>query len=324
MSGIAGSTANSGNEPSEDELGPADLAGGPPGPSARPGGAIDRSGRLGRLGAARPPTSRREVLRDIGSVLSAAAIMPVMSSADPARRLTDGSAGGDGHGGGIGSMLVPAYFHPVHAPAAWATLTDPRLLAVVLNINDGPGDAREPEFVTAVSAIEAAGGTITGYVDAGFGARSVADMETAARRYRDWYGVADVFLDQVPAGAATLETYRTISGRLRVKGAEFIVFNHGVYPDPGYAAIADLLVTFEGPWPAYQLMDAPPAWATALPAWRFCHLVYGAPTGALDEAVRLAGERGVGVLYVTDGQGVNPWNGLPGYFDREVSLVCGG
>jgi hypothetical protein len=262
-----------------------------------------------------PPASRREVLRDIGSVLSAAAIMPVMPSPRRGRR----AAGG----GGPGTMLVPAYFHPSQAPGDWSSLSDRRLLAVVLNVRDGPGDAQEAEFVSAVSGIEAAGGTVTGYVDAGYGARSVADVETAARRYRDWYGVADVFLDQVPAGSATLDTYRTIAARLRAKGAEFLVFNHGVYPDPGYAAVADLLVTFEGPWSAYQLMDAPPAWAAALPAWRFCHLVYGVPPSALDQAVGLAGERGVGVLYVTDGQGANPWDGLPGYFDREVTLVCG-
>jgi hypothetical protein len=143
----------------------------------------------------------------------------------------------------------------------------------------------------------------------------------AARRFRNWYGVADVFLDQVPAGPDTLDTYRAIGAELRDKGAEFIVFNHGVYPDPGYAEVADLLVTFEGPWSAYQLMDAPPSWACTLPARRLCHLVYGVPTQALDQAVSLARARGAGVLYVTDGQGVNPWNGLPGYFDRELILV---
>jgi hypothetical protein len=268
------------------------------------------------------------VLRDLGSMLSAAAILPVMSSPDPARLAdggapsTDGRAAGE-KGGGLGSILVPAYFHPAQLPDAWSALTDPRLLAVVLNIADGPGHGREPAFAAAVAGIEAAGGTVTGYVDAGYGARSVAEMETAARLYRDWYEVADVFLDQVPAGAATLATYQAVGARLRAKGAEFIVFNHGVYPDSGYAAVADLLVTFEGPWAAYRLMEAPPAWAATLPSWRFCHLVYDVPADALDQAVRLAGERGVGVLYVTDGQGANPWNGLPGYFDREVTLVCG-
>jgi hypothetical protein len=311
MSGIAGNSASSGSEPPEDGAGWANPAGGSPG----------------------PPASRREVLRDLGGMLSVAAILPVMSSLDPVRPggggapSTGGRVAGDlgagDLGGGLGSMLVPAYFHPAQLPAAWSALTDPRLLAVVLNIADGPGHGREPAFAAAAASIEAAGGTVTGYVDAGYGARSVAEMETAARLYRDWYEVADVFLDQVPAGAATLPTYQAVGARLRARGAEFIVFNHGVYPDAGYAAIADLLITFEGPWAAYQQMEPPPAWAASLPPWRFCHLVYGVPADALDQAVRLAGERRVGVLYVTDGQGANPWNGLPGYFDREVTLVCG-
>jgi hypothetical protein len=271
-----------------------------------------------------PATSRRAVLRDFGSVLSAAAIMPMVSTSSPLSYAA--SSPGFHHrdgGGNLSSMLVPAYFHPAQFPAEWSALTDPRLLAVVLNVNDGPGDARESEFVSAVSGIEAAGGTLTGYVDAGFGARSPDEMRAAARRYRDWYGVADIFLDQVPAGAEGLGAYRELGAQFRERGAGFIVFNHGVYPDPGYAAIADLLVTFEGPWSAYQLMDAPPLWAAALPAWRFCHLVYDVPQPALDQAVRLADQRGAGVLYVTDGQGVNPWNGLPGYFARELTLVCG-
>jgi hypothetical protein len=281
--------------------------------SEPPAGSMDAEGQGGT------PASRRDVLRDIGSVLSAAAIMPVIPSSPHHAHRAAALAGG----GELSTMLVPAYFHPAQSAAGWSSLADPRLLAVVLNVDDGPGDAREAQFVSAVAAIEAAGGTITGYVDAGFGARSITDMQTAARHYQDWYGVSDIFLDQVPAGPATLDVYRTAAATLRAKGATFLVFNHGVYPDPGYAAIADLLVTFEGPWSAYQLMGAPPAWATALPAWRFCHLVYGVPETALEQAVSLAGQRGVGVLYVTDGQGVNPWNGLPGYFDREVSLVCG-
>ncbi|HEX6473351.1 MAG TPA: spherulation-specific family 4 protein [Streptosporangiaceae bacterium] len=269
-------------------------------------------------------TSRRAVLRDFGSVLSAAAIMPMVSTSPLSASSLSSAAGYHGGGGGnLSSMLVPAYFHPAQFPAEWAALADPRLLGVVLNVNDGPGDAREPEFVSAVFGIEAAGGTVTGYVDAGFGARSEDEMRAAARRYRDWYGVADIFLDQVPAGAATLDAYRALGAQLRDRGTDFLVFNHGVYPDPGYAAVADLLVTFEGPWSAYQVMDAPPAWAAALPAWRFCHLVYDVPPPMLDQAVRLADQRGAGVLYVTDGQGVNPWNGLPGYFDRELTLVCG-
>jgi hypothetical protein len=285
----------------------------PPGQGG-PGADLVAGPLPGQVAGPRAP--RGVAPRDFGGVLSAATIMPVMPSAKSARR---GGIDGDG----LSSVLVPAYFRPGLFPAEWAALSDPRLLAVVLNVDDGPGDSCEPEFVSVASGIAAAGSTVIGYVDAGYGARSIAEIETAARRHRNWYGVAGIFLDQVPAGSRTLGRYRAVGARLRAEGAEFIVFNHGVYPDPGYADVADLLVTFEGPWTAYQLMDAPPAWARGLPAWQFCHLVYGVPATALDEAVALADERGAGVLYVTDRQGVHSWNGLPGYFAQELTLVCG-
>jgi hypothetical protein len=131
--------------------------------------------------AAKPATSRREVLRDLGSVLSAAAIIPIVPGYESAHHAGNPLAGAHRTGGSDGrgdlsSVLVPAYFPPAQFPVQWSALTDTRILAVVLNVDDGPGDAPMPEFVSAVSAIEAAGGTVTGYVDAGFGARSVTEM----------------------------------------------------------------------------------------------------------------------------------------------------
>jgi hypothetical protein len=88
-----------------------------------------------------------------------------------------------------------------------------------------------------------------------------------------------------------------------------------VHPDPGYASLADLLVTFEGPWPAYTRMRQP-EWATRLPARRLCHLVYAVPPGAYESVVGLARRNNAGVVYVTDGDGANPWGRLSRYFER--------
>lgn len=213
------------------------------------------------------------------------------------------------------TALVPAYFHPALFPGEWVRLADPRLSAVVLNVYNGPGSAREPVFASAVDRVLAAGGRVTGYIDTAYGARSCADIEADARRYRDWYGVTDVFLDQVAAEPEALGTYQRISEELRARGAGFVVGNHGVHPDPGYASLADLLVTFEGPWPAYTRMRQP-EWATRLPARRLCHLVYAVPPGAYASVVRLARRNNAGVVYVTDGDGANPWGRLSRYFER--------
>lgn len=258
-----------------------------------------------------PSASLREVLRDLGAVLSATAVMPV------AHEVLDDCLDWPS------AALVPAYFHPAERSADWAALRDPRLLAVVLNVHNGPGAAPDPAFAAVVAGIEAAGGTVVGYVDTDYGARPITEIETECERYRDWYGVADVFLDQVPTEADALPEYARLAAALRAAAAEFIVFNHGAYPDPGYAAVADLLVTFEGPWQAYRQLGPPPAWTRRLRVGRFCHLVYAVPPEDLDAALDQAGRSSAGVVYLTDGNGANPWGGLPGYFTQELARIDG-
>jgi hypothetical protein len=271
--------------------------------------------------------SRRKVLRDVGKMTSAAVVMPALlgaggSGSDGASEggASDSASEGGSDGDGPDAMLVPAYFHPAHFPDEWARLADPRLMAVVLNVHNGPGSARDPEFAATVARIERAGGTVVGYIDTAYGARPAAEIEAEARRYREWYGVADVFLDQVSAEPEALGAYRRICAGLRARKAEFLVFNHGVHPDPGYAEVADLLVTFEGPWAAYEQVR-PPAWTRELPAGRLCHLVYAVPPEACDSTLRLARRHNAGIAYVTDGDGANPWGGLSGYFERALALM---
>ncbi|MFD0539850.1 spherulation-specific family 4 protein [Actinomadura luteofluorescens] len=168
--------------------------------------------------------------------------------------------------GGVGlasSVAVLAYFHP--GAGYWTDLADPRLGAVVLNVDSGAGTVRDSGFADVAHRTSAAGVRLAGYVDTAYGHRPPAEIEEEVRRYRLWYGVRAVFLDQVPAMPEHVLRYRRIVAGVRARGARHVVLNHGVYPDEAYARLADLLVTFEGPWSAYRHVRAP-AWATRLPA----------------------------------------------------------
>ncbi|MEV7174968.1 spherulation-specific family 4 protein, partial [Streptomyces sp. NPDC093224] len=130
---------------------------------------------------------------------------------------------------------------------------------------------------------------------------------------RDWYATDGAFLDQASADPELLPHYGRLAVAARAAGARTLVLNHGVHPHPGYARLADLLVTFEGPWDAYREAESVPSWTADHPARRFCHLVYAVPPGAL--AARLAGElaaeRGAGVHCAVPGTGPHPWGTLP-------------
>jgi hypothetical protein len=223
----------------------------------------------------------------------------------------------------VPEVIVPAYFHPERAAADWQALSVWRPRAVVFNVDSGPGAVCEPGFAAVAAATIAAGVPLLGYVDTRYGCRPSAQVLAEVLRYREWYGVQGVFLDQVSAGRDQLARYQRMAAAVREEGIGPVVLNHGTYPDAGYADLAELLVTFEGPWHAYERLCAP-SWAMRLPASRFCHLVYGAPRSVLGRALRRAARCNASVVYVTDREGANPWNGLPEYFADELSLSTGG
>lgn len=207
---------------------------------------------------------------------------------------------------------VPAYFHPERATDAWRRLlaNPPRL--AVLNIDAGPGAAKDAAYPPVISRLVAAGTEVLGYVDTDFGLRSVAEVRADLRSYRAWYGLRGVFLDQVAACEDRLGHYREVVEGVRGT----LVLNPGVYPDPGYADLADVLVTFEGPLSAYRAMRVP-AWARGLARGRFCHLIHDVPSRAFEPTLRRA-VRHAGTVYVTDRTGTQPWGDLPAYYGRPV------
>ncbi|MFD7812069.1 spherulation-specific family 4 protein [Streptomyces sp. NPDC059785] len=210
------------------------------------------------------------------------------------------------------SLLIPLYVHPAEDPGAWHRLITAadRTYAVVLNPANGPGTGPDPAFTAAAEALRSAGARLLGYVDAGYGTRSPAAIADDVTRHQEWYGTDGCFLDRATAGAAELSACKRLVQAVRRLGAAPVVLNPGVHPAPGYARVADLLVTFESHWSTYVAAFSRPEWTARHPPERFCHLVYGVPEALVPLAVRTARERGAGVCGPVTGEPPNPWAGL--------------
>lgn len=207
------------------------------------------------------------------------------------------------------NLLVPLYVHPSDDPGAWHRLIEAAAgtYAVVLNPASGPGAVPDPAFAAAAGALRTAGARLLGYVDTDYGTRDPAEVEADVVRHREWYGTDGCFLDQVPALPDELPAVRRLVRSVRRLGAAPVVLNPGVHPAPGYARLADLLVTFEGHWSAYVSAFSRPEWTARHPPERFCHLVYGVPEALVPLAVRTAADRGAGVAGPVTGELPNPW-----------------
>lgn len=217
-------------------------------------------------------------------------------------------------------FVIPAYFHPTDDPGGWHALTalGPKLAFAILNPDSGPGAAVDARYFDPVAAIRAAGGDVIGYVDTGYGRRPGSAVLRDLAAYRAWYGLRGSFLDQVPTGREHLAHYRRLITAARRIGIDAITLNPGVTPDPEYAELADMVITFEGPWVAYGdhvVAD----WTRRYPPERFGHLVHSTPVDRLASVLDIARERRAGAVYATELTGANPWGSLSAQFGHVTA-----
>jgi hypothetical protein len=206
------------------------------------------------------------------------------------------------------NVLLPLYVYPADDPEAWAGAA--RLGAgttVIINVHNGPGERYDAAYGYASAALTAAGVPMLGYVDLDYAARPLDAVHADIAGWR-WYPVGGVFFDRVPSGGPELGWVR----RATAPANGFVVLNPGTRPHPGYAAAADLVCTYEGPWPRYRATPAEADWPNA------AHLVYGVPAAELDAAARRLYRR-VRHGLVSDLAGANPYRGLPASLRRCVA-----
>lgn len=217
-------------------------------------------------------------------------------------------------------QLVPAYFAP-GTPGGWDALlagTPPGVATVIVNPANGPGTAPDPRYAEVLDAVRKKDIEVVGYVHTRFGTRPAAEVTADMERYREWYGIEGIFMDEASSLAADVPYYRDLAAR--VDGTA--ILNPGRVPDEAYAEVADIVVSFEGPRTAYA--DATfPEWTTEHDARRFAHLVYEAAGVAPGTVERLAAERHAANVYVTDDTGANPWDTLPAFNAAAAEALAG-
>src|SRR5207302_896442 len=75
-------------------------------------------------------------------------------------------------------IVVPAYFYagPLWTSMNWAAGRVP--LVAIMNPNSGPGLTQDPQYVTAVNNLRAAGGKVIGYVSTSYTTRATNAVKT--------------------------------------------------------------------------------------------------------------------------------------------------
>jgi hypothetical protein len=225
-------------------------------------------------------------------------------------------------------LLVPAYFYPAGAGLAqWDRLLgvpDPAAVVVIANPNSGPGKGADPSYVRVLDRALQEGFTVIGYVPTRYAVRPLGevkgDIDRWARLYR---GVRGIFVDEQASAADQIDYYAALYGHAHKEvGLGLVINNPGTASAEGYLArpAADVVCLVESAkdFSTFQ----PPAWASGYPAARFGGFISGTDDPArMKRYVEEMVAKGVGYCYVTDGQGPNPWDRLPRYWEAEVEAV---
>jgi Spherulation-specific family 4 len=220
--------------------------------------------------------------------------------------------------------FVPAFFY---ASGIWqqAADTKPVPTYMILDISGlGAGTGPEAHFQSIVKKERAAGVTILGYSSTGYGSRPLSEVETDVRHYKAWYGVTDMFLDEVKGVTSQLPYYRKLAHYIRsYTPGTSIWINPGAYPAPSYMSVSNVVMAFEGSFAQYHNIDVP-SWAFGYSSDRFANTIYATSGSQVNSAINMSKTRNAGYVYVTDGSGGNPYSALPSYWSTEDSIITQG
>jgi Spherulation-specific family 4 len=243
-------------------------------------------------------------------------------------------------------LLVPAYFYPSFNPALsyWDEMTAAAAagakITAIVNPDNGPGAAFNSDYANAITSFKAAGGHVLGYVYTCYGnnncvtglpsTRSVQDVLDDAAKYRSWYGVSGVFLDEMSNTMTEYAFYKNVANGLRAAAPGVQIFgNPGTATPADFLNVADTLVTFERGTGSYAGASTRQPWMDTAPADRQAHLHYNVDTEAqMRSLLAQAQALNAGYVYITNDcyrdnvpGCTNPWNSLPSYWNAEVAAV---
>ena len=230
-------------------------------------------------------------------------------------------------------ILLQAFFDPDdHGMVYWDAL----ILAAskidtiaVVSPDSGPGKARVDEYGSTILKFAHAGGHPIGYVHTAFGARRIDDVKAEIDRWKRLYPeIKGIFIDQQAENASnekgkfnavTLAYYKEITRHARkVFPGGLIVSNPGHTPSSNFFTpeIADIICINEN-------RRTPENVAPVLPAGnpvQFAVMCAQVDREGMQTILKNLGGP-TAYVYLTDGEGDNPWDGLPTYYEQMIEQI---
>lgn len=222
-------------------------------------------------------------------------------------------------------MLFPLYIAPGTNGANWNPVIAANTygnIDVILNPSNGPGSAKQTNYVNGIARLKAANVGIYGYVHSTYGDRSIVDVKADIDKWVNWYApITGIFVDEAEyrAGQGDEGYYAELYAYIKERGM-LAINNPGTGTNETYLNLADTTCIFESNVTKTLTF---PSWGWNYPSSKFCYLAWGASVEQMRTAVDVATKNNIEYVYIT-GNGSDPWGFIPPYLAEEAALLAGG
>ena len=182
----------------------------------------------------------------------------------------------------------------------------------MVNPDSGPGTAIDPNYVSAIAALKAAGIEVFGYIHTSYGAVSVSSLEAQMQQWVEWYAPSGMFFDEMANTPGFEAYYSGLTAYAKSLGLETTIGNPGDDTLPAYVGTVDTIVIYEDAGFAHRYVPRRLA-TSSYPKSNFAFIAY--VVASLNTATEHSLTAYIGSLYISSKGGSDPLQCVAVVFD---------
>jgi hypothetical protein len=201
-------------------------------------------------------------------------------------------------------------------------------IVVAINPSSGPGIFKDGNYEQGIQKLREAGVIVLGYVYDGYGQRPLAAVKADADRYKSWYGIDGLFIDEFTNVPGLEWHYAEITAYAKSIGMKMTMGNPGTDVPQSYISSVDVLSISEGKgqapmsWLEHCVLCSPDErWHHNYDKRNFAYIRYAVDD--LDAAYVKESASWVGLVSMTNGVDPVRFYSVPPYFGDLVAALDG-
>lgn len=187
----------------------------------------------------------------------------------------------------------------------------------VVNPHNGPGTEWEAVYDRYVTVMQECHISVLGYVSTFWGAVPLNTVKDNIDKYKQFYGIDGIFLDEMSNKAENVQYYKDITAYAKSVGVKYVMGNTGTDAAPEYVGVVDNIVISEGD--GAPTLSRLGGWHVGYGKENFSYIAYS--QSIVDTQYVATSASFVSYLFITDAHLPNPYNQMSSHFDELLALL---